>query len=305
MVFFVGRHKGLGPFGVVYGVGIELGLQSHTGALTVVYALLAFFVQVIACVELDAGAVGGDSHGSAGDGILQNSAGIAKYLKIMVVASLKDQGLVIHVDILSDGLGLPEVEGGAFHGTQFSRGDVFRIVGGEEPAGDGQKLIHGLLGMLVASQIEIAVVGHIEYGILITDAVIGDSQNTAGLQCVGHMDHRVAGEALIAVGAVHPEADGIFGVLFHLPQADIEAVGAGVEVICVIIDAQRNGFVIQNEAGVFDPVGIASHGCAQKRAAGEIAGCLVKAQHHVRKLTLPVRNEQLDQRGTAVGDAGG
>ena len=61
-----GGDNGLGPFGMVYRIGVVLGFQSHTGTLGVGNATLANEVQVIAGIELNTGQIGGDSHGTAG-----------------------------------------------------------------------------------------------------------------------------------------------------------------------------------------------------------------------------------------------
>lgn len=58
VVFFAGPGDGLGPFGMVEGIGVELGLQGNAAALAVINAVLTGFLQEIARVELDTGAVG-------------------------------------------------------------------------------------------------------------------------------------------------------------------------------------------------------------------------------------------------------
>ena len=69
MVFLIGPGEGLGPFGMVDGIGVELGLQRNAGALAVMDTALAGFIQKITSIELNAGAIRMDSHGAAGTGI--------------------------------------------------------------------------------------------------------------------------------------------------------------------------------------------------------------------------------------------
>ena len=111
VVLFSGLHNGLGPFGVVEAVGVELGLQGDAGALAVVDAVFALLVQVIACVELNARAVWVDFHGSAGNRVGQDGAGVAVYFPVVIVATLQVQRLVVHADVPADGLCSAEVHG--------------------------------------------------------------------------------------------------------------------------------------------------------------------------------------------------
>ena len=94
VVFLACLGEGLGPFGVIDGIGIELGFQSDAGAFTVVNAALAGLVQEITRIELDAGTVGVDGHAAAGGGITQNGAGRTENLEIMIIAALQLQRLL-------------------------------------------------------------------------------------------------------------------------------------------------------------------------------------------------------------------
>ena len=109
-VGLTGTGDGLRPAGMVETVGVELGLQRHAGALAVVYAALAGLVKEIACVKLNARAVGADAHAPAGDRVRQGGAGIAEDLPVVVVAALKLQRLVVRADVLPDGLGRADLE---------------------------------------------------------------------------------------------------------------------------------------------------------------------------------------------------
>ena len=67
MVSFTGPDNGLGPVAVMQAIGIELGFQRNTGTLAVVNTVFALLVQIVAGIELDAGAVRMNFHGSAGN----------------------------------------------------------------------------------------------------------------------------------------------------------------------------------------------------------------------------------------------
>lgn len=285
----------LRPLGVVHGIGVELGFQSHAAALAIVNAALAGFVQEVSCIELNARAVGVHSHGASGAGILQHGAGAAEDLPVVVIAALQVQGLIVGANVPADGLGDAEVHGGTGNAALFAGGDVLGIIGGEEPSGDGQQLIHGAVRLLLACQIEIGVVGQIEHGVLVRNGIIDDVQPVGGIQLVGDPDHRIAGEALIHVGAIQPEGDGGIGDILRSPQAGVVAIGAGVEIVALFVGGQGDRIAVQAEAGSLYTVGISAHGCAQVGGAAQIAFCIVIAQSHVRDIALGVRDHHADQ----------
>ena len=219
-----GLGEGLGPLGVVDGVGIVLGFQRNTAALAIVHAALAVFVQEIACIELNTGAIRMDGHGTTGGGFMEDGTGVAENLKIVVITALKNQRFIVLTDVTADGLGFPEIEGRADDAAQLTGGDVGSIIGIKETAGNGQLLMNCGIHIFLTSQIEIAVVGHVENGILVSHGIIADVQSLISFQSVGHADNGSAGEALITAGAVETQGNRIFGMLFHLPEAQVEIV---------------------------------------------------------------------------------
>ena len=78
-----------------------------------------------------------------------------------------------------------------------------------------------------------------------------------------------------------------------------------MEVVAVFVGAQGIGSAIQDEAGVLQPVGIAAHGGAQAGIPFPVAIAVVIAQNHVGEDTVPVGNQQPDQRGAVIGYRGG
>ena len=71
------------------GVRVILGLQADTAAARIFHTAFALFLQHIGRIELDAGTIGNYTHGSAGNGVRQDRAGIAECLEIMVIAILE------------------------------------------------------------------------------------------------------------------------------------------------------------------------------------------------------------------------
>ena len=50
VIVLPGPGEGLGPFGMVEGIGIELGFQGNAAALAVIHAALAGFLQEVTCL---------------------------------------------------------------------------------------------------------------------------------------------------------------------------------------------------------------------------------------------------------------
>ena len=287
------------------GIGVELGFQSHTGILAVMNAALAGFVQEIAGVELNARTVGADRHAPAGYRVGQLGAGIAEDLKIVVVAPLKLQRLVIRVELLADGLGTAEVHGGALYAPLFPGGDGLGIVGVKEPGGHGQQLLHGGVGVSLPPEVKIAVVCQVEHGVLVALGIVDDMHSTGGVQTVGHPDVRVSGEALVTMGAVQAEGDGSVGGGNQGPHPFEVHIRAGVEAVAVFVGGQMDSLLAQGEGGSRDPVGAPAYGSTQAGAARGIARAIVIAQHHIGKGSLLVGYQKAHKGCAVVGDLGG
>ena len=261
-------YDGLGPVAVVEAVGVELSLQRHAGALGVVNAALTVFIQIIAGIELNAGAVGMDFHSATGKGIMKDGTGVAVDFPVVVITALQMQRFIISTNVLPDGLGAAEIHRGAFDTAQFAGGDILGIVGIEEPAGNGEDLIHGSIYLFVACQVEVAVVGEIEDGILIADGFIDDVQTLVIIQGIGDTDGGVAGEALIAVGAEQLQGHGSVSDFYGLPHPLEEKVGTGMEVVVSFVFGHLVNSAVQDKAGTLRTVGIAAHGGTQSSTVG-------------------------------------
>ena len=157
VVGLVCRGDGLGPFRLIQRVGIELCLQADTAPEVIGNtALSGLAQQEVACVELNAAAIGGHFHSPAG--YRKNGTGIAPDLEVVIIAVLELQGIIVLVNIPADGLGGAEIHGCALHASLFAGGNVFCIVRAEMPGRHHKDLFHCLLGLIVAEQVKIAMV---------------------------------------------------------------------------------------------------------------------------------------------------
>ena len=158
----------------------------------------------------------------------------------------------------------------------------------------------------MSRQIEIAVVGEIEYGVLIAGGLIENVQRSIRFQGVGDLNDGVPGETLIAVGAGKLQRDGAFRVGNQLPQPAEEKVRAGVEVVAALIGGHMVGFPVQIEGRALEPVGVPTHGSAETGAVScAVALTVVVAQHHVGEDAVPVGDQQRNQRRAGICDGGG
>ena len=277
VIFFACFCNGLGPLRMVDGIGIVLSLQADAAALAVIDATLAGFLQEIAGIELNTGAVSVDGHDPAGFRVGKLGAGIAENFPVMVIAALEVQRVVVFVDVPANGLGAAEIHGGAGDAAQLAGGDIFGIVGVEETSGEGQNLVHGGIYLVLACQVKVAVVGQIEDGILVADGIVDDVQAAFAVQLVGNLDNGIAGEALVTVGAAQFQGDGVFFVGQDLPHPVVVKVRAGVEVVSAFVGGHGEGLFADGEGGTLDPVGAAAYGGAQKAGAGAVAVAVVIA----------------------------
>ena len=195
-----GGGNRLRPVGVVEAVGGKLGFQGNAGIFAVVDAALSGGVQEVAGIELDAGAVRGDCQGPAGFRVRQNGAGVGVDLKIVIVPVLQMERFVVGVEVLPDWFGAAEIHGGSIYSALLPCGDVLSVVGVKVAAGQGQHLVHGGFRMVVACQVKVGVVCHVEHRILVAGGVV-DNFQTVGLEGVSHPDSCLTGETLVAVGA--------------------------------------------------------------------------------------------------------
>ena len=224
----------------------------------------------------------------------------------MVIAPLQAQGRFLLVDVPANGLGNPKVHGSPGNLPLFTGGDIGFIRRGKKPGGHGKALLHSLLRLVMTCQIEIAVVGEIEHRILIADGSIGDTQGIALLQGVFDANLGISREALVAVGAFKTKGDGILFCPEHFPNAVFVKIIATVEIVFhVVVFVQLIGPALQRKGCAAGAVGISAHHCAEKRAAFAVVSGIIEAQHHIRQLSIPIRNEKLYQCSTQIGNFGG
>ena len=101
---------------------------------------------------------------------------------------------------------------------------------------------------------------------------------------VFYVDREMAGVALIQVGGVPGERDGIVRFFGDDRQPFAQAAGAAVQVVVAVVMFKRVSYAVQREAAASDAVGEPAYERAEIRVAVfEIRGEAVKADDHVHQ----------------------
>ena len=290
---------------LIHGIGIVLRLEAEAGTLPVHHPALAGdgAVEEVPRVKLNAGFGGPDFHLAARFGIKSAGrepelAGVAIQHKIVIVAS----GVSRHFrDVRADSGRLGEVEGRSLHGQDLAgwnqRGVHRSVLGGVEFENLGENV-------LLAAEIEIAVIGHIDRGRFVGLGRVFNLQFVAVGQAVDDRDLEVAGEAFVAIGAVIAEADRravFFMKRFGLPRHMAQILRPAVQAVWRIVDLQGILFPVERELGFRDAVRHSANRRSEPRGLTEVALDLVEAEYHIAELSGPVRDPQFGQ-GRAIGN---
>lgn len=161
-------------------------------------------------VELHGGLSGADFHEATGGGLINlggefEAAAVEDEVVIITAALLERKEVV--VDLLADGFGTGEVEGGAEQGGDLSGGD--HLIGGGRVTicGDGELVVEDA-GVAGPGEVEVAVVGEVEDGGGVGGGVVVDSEGIAVDKRVGDGSGEGAGVAFLACGTGVAEFEG-------------------------------------------------------------------------------------------------
>ena len=257
---------------MIGGIGIILGLEGDALALLVHRAALAGLVgDIVGGVDLHAGQIRVDLHGNVGLigcqlGHLGQLAAVVQ-APVVVIAVAEDQGLEVLTDVPAHFLPGAEVHGRALHRGDLAGGDGVGIGGGVEIGIHPDGVLQDGTGVM-AVQVEVAVVGVVDDGIRLGDAVVVDADGVVLGQGVGDVHIQRAGVALVAVGAVDGEGDGILAHGLDVPDPEGLEIQTGVEIIGAVVDIELILHAVQHKMAAGDAVGVAAHGGAEEGAAG-------------------------------------
>ncbi len=223
----------------------------------------------------------------------------------MVITLAVAHLLTIGLDILSDALGLREIERRSLHGSDFAGGHESAVHGREVAGVNLEDILFDAVAGRVSGEVEIGVVGHVDDGGRIGSGLVGNLQGVVVREGVGHRGFYGTGEVAVPVRGFAQEFHMMFigfqdGIYLVLP-----AVGPAVQAVAVVVLRQLVFHPVQGEAALVDAIGVAADGGAEVRLVvlREIIGHLVEAQHHVLQFSVFVRNHDGDDAAAEVGDA--
>ena len=305
VVGLAGFELGGGEGGVVGGIGVVLGFEAEAEVLGVGGSGFSFqgAVEEVAGVELDAGFGGGDGEDSSGGRVVDfggflHGSGWATEDPIMVVA-VGDLELVVRgIDALADGGGFAKIERSSGDGRDAG-GDEAGVDGSVAVGGNGEDVREDGAGA-VSRQVEVRVVGEVDNSVLVGRDGVVDAKGGA-FESVFDVGGEGAGEALIHVRADVGELDAV-GELFGVPDGSVEADGAAVEGVAIVILGNLIGLTVEDKFASGEAVAIATYDGADVRAfVGLVVGDGVEAESDVGDNAGAVGNFNGDNPGS-VGD---
>ncbi len=206
------------------------------------------------------------------------------------------------VHILADTLGALEVERRTRNIRHNARGykhvvngSVFRRV-----------YLHNMIldiAAALALEVEIRVVGEVEYRILVGDRIVTNAQSVFQ-QRKADLDLYRSREMLLAVGTCQPERyRGLVSVINTLdsPQALVVAELAAVQGVSIVVHGELVFCAVQREFRAAYSVCVTSDRCAVSRAALYVFLQRIVAKNNVRSFAVPVRNKQRLYRRAEIG----
>ena len=293
---------------MVGGVGPGLGLQAEGGAGAVDRPVLAAQPrrEVIAGVELNAGAVGPHPHtqpaavcGNRSD--LPEAAAVRD--PVVVVALCQTELVVLGGQPRPDGLRLPEIHRGSGHGKKRSRRDGGRVGGREAVGMDTDRVIcNAACGVTV--EVKIAVIRQVQNGIALADGPVVDAQGPVD-QRIGHCDAQVAGEAAQTVRVNVREGDRPLRDRRRGPDDLVKACKARMQTVRRFVRIEGKRPPVQRTGSPRDPIRHWADRGPDEAVLVDVIFKPVEAQDDVGQPSRPVRDGQAAQ-GCAVGqDLGG
>src|ERR1700682_3759807 len=154
----------------------------------------------------------------------------------------------------------------------------------------------------LARQIEIGMVGQVEYGIFIGGRRILDAQS-APAQGVAHGRGERARETLLAILAYIGEFDSI-RYLFGPPDHFVEAAGAAVKSVVAVVSWNGIRLPIKLEAAMSNTIRVAPDNASEMRGLRLVLLDRVATQHHVVDLSVSIGGAQGNDDPSISHDAG-
>src|SRR5450830_1245508 len=220
--------------------------------------------------------------------------------KVMVVTAPDAQLLMRQGDVVADDGTLAQVERRARHVRQFACGNSPRIDGQVAVRIDRQRMAEDTA---LPRQIEIAVVGQVDWRGLVRHGVVAQVQRVVVIQLIGQRHAELARVAVFAVRTAARERDAyriVPGERLGLPHHLVKALDAAMQVIRRVIHGQLVILAVQTETSLGDAVAVTADDGAQEGAVLQIRFEALETEHHVGKFAVAVRHVDFADDGAKV-----
>ena len=141
------------------------------------------------------------------------------------------------------------------------------------------------------------MVGGVGYRVSVTVYPVGQPQGVLFRQRISHLQSEVAGEAVLHIRRKAGKGDAVLCGVLHLPQVKAHTPAA-VEGPLPLIHGGVVGLALKVKGGAANTVGPATH---HQSLVAQVRVCIksrvVKAQHHIAQIAVPVRHIQAHDPG--------
>ena len=269
------------------------------------FALSGLLSDRVACIELNTRKIRIAFHADPGLWLicfseLHDRSSVLADHKIVVIAAHKLQLPVIRPDVLPDCLRCGEIKRRPRNRSQFTGRN--RLMVDDRcviPAGKPQlRVLDG--SARVTAQVEIGMVCHIAYGILIALRTILQTQRIVIGQGVSHGRGEIARIALLQIGIPDLKCDRILQAGNHLGPAPAEDVRTAVQIVFIVVHRKMVSLSVQGELCLADPVSAAADPGTEVSSVGKVLFRCVVAKNDILQGLVLVLQEDRDYRSAQI-----
>ena len=220
---------------------------------------------------------------------------------IVVVAAGDLQLLVVGPDARADHFRLGEIERRAGHRRQFAGRDQ-RLVHRRKPVGGDFHFLVQDIALVVTMQVEIRVIGQIQYGGLVGGSGVIDTQRAA-LQRVPHCRSQRSRKSHVAVRAHQRELNAVRNLL-RLPYVLIESLGPAMQRVGSVIEGNLVSLAVDRELSSCNAVPVSPDNSAEIGfVVGQVTLQRIVSENNVRQLSRAIRRLDAHQMRSVCHDS--
>ena len=169
-------------------------------------------------------------------------------------------------------------------------------------SGMDRKICIKNLAASLPCKVEVGMVGHICQRRLVTDSAIVNLQGIVLCKFICNRHLEFSRESILAIRADSGKSNGIFVriCILNSPNLLLEAIGAAVKIIVILILVKLVFLSIKGKSGTCDTVSASSYDRTKEAAIYFVLLNIVITKHYICKLPIFVRNAKLHKNGTVI-----